>query len=335
MGGITEILRHDLQQLRVDEMNISKKFRKLLIWTMGFSYISPIVSPILTFAVFSILAQKSDGTTTLDTAKVFTSLSLFTLLSEPLSSLIMALATFMGGVGSFQRIQEFLSKKPLAERRKFPHLRQSIDSTSEVGYDTDNESQKSQRSQYGSSKTPKGSTLSFSGSQTVVIEGGNFGWDAEKQPSNLLSDIDMIVPRAKITMIVGPVGCGKSTLLKAILGELPVMDGTVLLSTLRIALCDQTPWHVNGTVQQSIVGISDFDQKWYAAVIRSCALDEDLRLLPQGDQTQIGSKGIALSGGQSQRVVRLPVYDIPRFHLPLLHSYAPYSAVLFNLLVPC
>lgn len=36
MGGLTEVLRDDLQQLRIDEMDISKKFRKLLIWTMGF-----------------------------------------------------------------------------------------------------------------------------------------------------------------------------------------------------------------------------------------------------------------------------------------------------------
>jgi ATP-binding cassette subfamily C (CFTR/MRP) protein 1 len=65
MGGLTEVLRDDIHQLRVDELQISKKFRKLLIWTMGLSYISPVVSPILTFAVFSILAAKSNGRTTL------------------------------------------------------------------------------------------------------------------------------------------------------------------------------------------------------------------------------------------------------------------------------
>jgi len=107
-------------------------------------------------------------------------------------------------------------------------------------------------------------------------------------------------------MVLGPVGCGKSTLLKAVLGELPVMGGTLQLSSLRIALCDQTAWHVNGTVQQSICGSSAYDLRWYSSVVRSCALDEDLRQLPQGDQTQIGSKGIALSGGQSQRIVRHP-----------------------------
>ena len=36
MCGLTDVLRDDLQQLRIDELNISKKFRKLLIVTMGF-----------------------------------------------------------------------------------------------------------------------------------------------------------------------------------------------------------------------------------------------------------------------------------------------------------
>jgi ATP-binding cassette subfamily C (CFTR/MRP) protein 1 len=34
MCGLTDVLRSDLQRLRVDELDISKKFRKLLIWTM-------------------------------------------------------------------------------------------------------------------------------------------------------------------------------------------------------------------------------------------------------------------------------------------------------------
>ncbi|KAF2707684.1 hypothetical protein K504DRAFT_483031 [Pleomassaria siparia CBS 279.74] len=295
MCGLTDVVRNDLQQLRVDELNISKKFRKLLIWTMGFSYISPVVSPILTFAVFTILAQRKGDGATLDTAKVFTSLSLFTLLSEPLGSLIMALAGFMGGVGSFQRIQTFLSSESRTDKRKLPSSRNSIDITSDMGYDTDKESQKSCTSM-GARE------LTASGSQAVVIEKGYFGWDKDKQPLGWLQSIDMTIPRAKLTMVVGPVGCGKSTLLKAVLGELPVMGGTVRISSLRIALCEQTPWHISGTVQQSIVGVSDFDQRWYAAVVRGCALDEDLCHLPQGDQTQIGSNGIGLSGGQSQRI---------------------------------
>jgi hypothetical protein len=36
MCGLTEVLRDDLQNLRIEELEISKKFRKLLIVTMGF-----------------------------------------------------------------------------------------------------------------------------------------------------------------------------------------------------------------------------------------------------------------------------------------------------------
>lgn len=260
------------------------------------------MSPILAFAVFSILAQNSDGTSTLDTATVFTSLSLFTLLTEPLGSLIMALSALMGGVGSFKRIQEFFAIEARIERRKFPSARGSLAWVSDNDSESVKDSDESQKSRF-SFEVKEANLL---GSHAIVIENGYFGWDKEKHPSGTLQAINIVVPRGKITMVVGPVGCGKSTLLKAVLGELPVMGGTLQVSSLRIALCDQTAWHVNGTVQESIVGVSDFDQRWYSSVVHSCALDEDLRQLPQGDQTQIGSKGTALSGGQSQRIVRPP-----------------------------
>ncbi|KAL6705718.1 hypothetical protein ACN47E_006507 [Coniothyrium glycines] len=299
MGGLTEVLRNDLQRLRVEELDISKKFRKLLIWTMGFSYISPIVSPILAFAVFSIVAQRSSGADTLDTAKVFTSLSLFTLLTEPLGSLIMALSALMGGVGSFKRIQDFLAIEPRVEPRRCPP---SGDNSIAWLSEGDSESEKGSEVSQKSRSSCEVKDISSRGSSPIVIENGTFGWDRQNPSTGTLHAINVAVPRGKITMVVGPVGCGKSTLLKAILGELPVMGGTLQVSSLRIALCDQTAWHVNGTVQESIIGVSDFDQRWYSSVVRSCALDEDLRQLPQGDQTQIGSKGTALSGGQSQRI---------------------------------
>lgn len=260
------------------------------------------MSPILAFAVFSALAQDSNGNSTLDTATVFTSLSLFSLLTEPLTSLIMALSALMGGLGSFKRIQEFLMIEPKSDPRRFSPIRGSVAASLELDTDSEKGSDSSQKSCF--SLLLKDSTSL--GSQAILIENGNFGWDKTKQTSCTLQAINMVIPRGKITMVVGPVGCGKSTLLKAVLGELPQMEGTLHVSSLRIALCDQTAWHVNGTVQESIVGVSNFDQRWYSSVVRSCALDEDLRQLPQGDQTQIGSKGIALSGGQSQRIVRLP-----------------------------
>ena len=46
----------------------------------------------------------------------------------------------------------------------------------------------------------------------------------------------------------------------------------------------------------------DFDEARYNAVLEVCQLEEDLKLLQNGDQTVIGERGINLSAGQAQRV---------------------------------
>jgi len=249
----------------------------------------------VTFAVFSAIAAAKDNGTTLDTARVFTSLSLFALLTDPLGSLIMSIANFMGGVGSFARIQEFLDTETRKDNRKVSNALLL------------NEKAIAESDSSGESVVSVDEKFTFSkgdgdlGGNAITIEAGTFAWDEEKEP--VLKDLNVSIPEGKFTMIVGPVGCGKSTLLKAFLGELSPLEGKVSVSSLSIAYCDQSAWHMNGTVRQSILGISEFDEKLYTAVVNACALDEDLRQLPRGDQTRIGSKGIALSGGQSQRIV--------------------------------
>lgn len=46
----------------------------------------------------------------------------------------------------------------------------------------------------------------------------------------------------------------------------------------------------------------DLDETRYNSVLDACALRQDLELLPAGDQSEIGEKGINLSGGQRHRV---------------------------------
>jgi len=304
MCGLTETLTKTIQDLRVEELNISKRFRKLLIWNMAFTYLTPVAAPILTFAVFSVLARDAGDGKTLDTARIFTSLSLFTLLSEPLGALIMSLLTFMGAVGSFKRIQDFLNIEARRDNRRLPNRidvllgknddRVLLQEKLSFSEDTDTGTEKEDPT-----TTPK-EVLPLSTYEAIVLQDASFGWDSGKGP--LLHSIDLIVPKQKITMIVGPVGCGKSTLLKGILGEVPILGGTVQSIALEVGFCDQSPWHMNGTIQESIVGVMAIDHLWYRTVICACALEEDLRQLSLGDQTPIGSQGISLSGGQSQRI---------------------------------
>ena len=69
-----------------------------------------------------------------------------------------------------------------------------------------------------------------------------------------------------------------------------------------VVYCAQQPWIMNSTLKENIVFGSPFDAERYARVLRVCALLPDLEILPKGDETEIGEKGINLSGGQKHRV---------------------------------
>ena len=70
----------------------------------------------------------------------------------------------------------------------------------------------------------------------------------------------------------------------------------------QFAYVPQQAWIQNMSLQSNILFSKDFDQEKYSKVIQSCALKDDLKLLANRDQTEIGENGINLSGGQKQRV---------------------------------
>ncbi|KAB8238859.1 putative ABC multidrug transporter [Aspergillus alliaceus] len=297
MLGLSDLLMTCIHNLRLEELSISRNFRKLLVWNMAFAWTTRIFAPIFAFGAFVGISHRNGNDAALNTPTTYTSLSLFALLADPLLNLVMALMTFFGSVGSFQRIQEFLERNGHEDSRERPMALQL-----EPGQDSKHsafiEDSETLNDASSSSKSAKESLALLE--NMVTINNGAFGWDTQKEP--LLKNLTITIPRQTFTMLVGPSGCGKSTLLKAILGEVPCLDGTIWLLSECISYCDQTPWHMNGSIKQSIVAMSGLDEDWYLSVIHACALAEDFEQLPRGDQTIIGSKGIALSGGQSQRI---------------------------------
>lgn len=135
----------------------------------------------------------------------------------------------------------------------------------------------------------------------VRIDNGNFGWNAD---GFVLWNINLNIPSSRLTVILGPAASGKSTLCRAILGEVPHVQGRIALGTgsKLIGLCDQPPFLRRATIRENIVGSAFFDRARYAEVIDHTQLAEDFANLAQGDETLVGSNAINLSGGQKQRI---------------------------------
>ncbi|EEY64550.1 ATP-binding Cassette (ABC) Superfamily [Phytophthora infestans T30-4] len=128
---------------------------------------------------------------------------------------------------------------------------------------------------------------------------GEFAWD--KEGLSLLRNVDLEVKMGEFVVVQGPVGCGKSFLCSALLGEMQKRRGTVLVSG-SVAYCSQQPWIQNMTVKDNILFGHPFERTKYEKVLDACALTRDLQSLPAGDRTEIGERGVNLSGGQQARI---------------------------------
>lgn len=69
-----------------------------------------------------------------------------------------------------------------------------------------------------------------------------------------------------------------------------------------MAYCSQKPWLLNANVRENILFGQPLRRRRYAEVVAACALQPDLDILPAQDLTDIGERGINLSGGQKHRV---------------------------------
>eukprot|EP01029_Cantina_marsupialis_P020237 TRINITY_DN473_c3_g1_i2.p1 TRINITY_DN473_c3_g1~~TRINITY_DN473_c3_g1_i2.p1 ORF type:complete len:1388 (-),score=572.58 TRINITY_DN473_c3_g1_i2:307-4470(-) len=134
-------------------------------------------------------------------------------------------------------------------------------------------------------------------SETSEIDSMN----SEEKKVFALEDIDVEIPKGKLTAIIGSVGSGKSSLVSAFINEMPCQKGKVTVNG-SLSYLPQSAWIVNDTVRENIVFGSEFDQKRYDDVLDACCLRDDLRILTGGDQCEIGERGINLSGGQKARV---------------------------------
>ncbi|KAK0615177.1 ABC transporter [Bombardia bombarda] len=303
MLGLTKAMSTIVQDRRVEEINTSKSFRKLLVVNLLFSLTPINLAPVVTFAVYVIISVFWRHETLL-TAQAFTSIALIALLTTPVVAFIQLSPAIWQCTASFERIQKFcnygLSSIPqtTSEKDLIPSLEASHDL----------ELLRPRNSSHAAVNTapkpapPRKHIISF--------KGQSFGWD--KKGSPVLKNLKVEIDQGGVTAIVGSVGCGKSAFLNTLLGEMAVSPATNISDKASeggtrgadgtTAYCSQQPWLHNSSIRQNILGVSPYHPKWYDSVISACGLDTDITQLPRGDGTRVGSKGVNLSGGQKQRI---------------------------------
>lgn len=260
-------------------------------FTLVVTVITPVVAAAATFATFVLVSESNH----LTSAATFSVLLLFAALRFPINYAGRLIGRAAQAVGSIRRLSSFLSREirasgellqsddpfPTKERVVQPRLKDPITRPS----------------------------------PQLTVENGSFRIGAPKMERSVvdsddegtgrmgfqLSGVNFSVKPGQILAVCGPVGSGKSTLTLGLIDEIQALPGTVVTISGKAAYVSQTPFILNATVRDNILFGLPFDRDRYEQVLDACCLRTDLdQLGDAGDLTEIGERGVTLSGGKRQ-----------------------------------
>ncbi|KAJ2514082.1 hypothetical protein H4217_005958 [Coemansia sp. RSA 1939] len=240
----------------------------------------PFLVSFVTFLTYALFDGVSHGPLTAQ--RIFVPISLFNLIKGPLTLLPTFVATQVEAAVAIGRIQAFLLGGELD-----PDSITHIESASQANMTTT------------PPQLPPHQPDSVTETTAVKVTNGKFRWSTTGQV--VLDNINFTVGIGEHLAVIGSVGSGKSSLASALLGDMKRDQGR---ATIRgdVAYVAQQPWIMNATLRDNILFGLQYDSEFYSYVVEACALLPDFENLPAGDLTEIGEKGINLSGGQNARV---------------------------------
>ncbi|KAJ7695169.1 metal resistance protein YCF1 [Mycena rosella] len=219
---------------------------------------------LVAFVSFATAALTSSKPLTSDV--IFPAISLFLLLQFPLAMFAQVISNIIEALVSVKRLSDFFQSTELQ-----PDAREIIQKPD----------------------------LQL-GDEVLTITEADFRWaSADVVPT--LESINLVVRKGELTGVMGRVGAGKTSLLSAVIGDMSRSEGKVKLYG-SIAYAPQNPWIMSASVRDNITFNHEYDPAFFSLVIEACALGPDIALLPQGELTEVGEKGITLSGGQRARI---------------------------------
>ncbi|KAJ7274255.1 P-loop containing nucleoside triphosphate hydrolase protein [Mycena rebaudengoi] len=264
---------------RDDELIWIRRRRLLELANNVVNFLIPIVTMVATFGAYTFVMGEP-----LNASKVFSSITVFDLLRETIDEATWWLNQLITGKVSLDRVNDFLQNTELLD---------AFDETT----------------------TPVLFPADSVADERIGFRNATFSWSKDtdgalsrsRRDFLLKIEDELIFERGRINLVVGPTGSGKTSLLHALLGEMHWIPSTLaswynLPRGDGVAYAAQESWVLNETIKDNIIFDTAFDEERYKKVIYQCALEPDLALFQAGDQTEVGEKGLTLSGGQKARL---------------------------------
>ncbi|KAG9028739.1 hypothetical protein FS837_003797, partial [Tulasnella sp. UAMH 9824] len=274
-----------INEKRDAELKFIRKKQMVQLLSNNVNYFLPMLTTIATFGTYTLVMRKQ-----LSASVIFSSIAVFDVIRERLYTISWELPRLIDAKVSLDRINDFLLQTELLDRY-----------TSSSG------------------AAPPGALPPTADSEAVGFHNAVFSWSAgaSSTPGGILTpsprnfrlriEDDLFFQKGKINLIIGPTGCGKTSMLMALLGEMHFQPKGLdsyynLPREGGVAYAAQEAWIQNATVKENILFGCSYDENRYRSVLKQCALERDLTLFEAGDATEIGEKGVNLSGGQKARV---------------------------------
>ncbi|PBK66109.1 multidrug resistance-associated ABC transporter [Armillaria solidipes] len=284
-------------KLRQKEIRILKQVAFTRSALIGIVTFIPVLSSVLSFITYGLTGHD------LNIAIIFSSLQLFNNIRTPLMILPLITTAISDALVALGRVSKFLTAEELSHQYIVDdHSKYAVEVDGTFTWETVEQLDSVKLAPPHSGKPEKrnkqkaGNMLPLSKAE---IDDASSHTSAD-QPFEL-QDLHMIVPKGSFVAIVGRVGSGKSSILQALIGEMRRIRGEVIFGG-SVAYAPQSAWIKNATLRENILFGQDLDEDRLQEVISACSLERDLAMLPQGEETEIGEKGINLSGGQKARV---------------------------------
>ena len=259
-----------IRQSRQHEMHALGKWVYYTAATIPLTVAIPSLSSVITFAVLLATSEAS-----LSPADAFAVVALFTIVRTPFTTIPIGISMWSKAKISSDRFDSFYE---IHNQQIAAGMRATFNQTL--------------------------SQQDVEDSVVMRFKDAKFTWDpVEEEKPRTLDVGDLVLRQGALVGVVGPVGSGKSSFASALLGEMRCIQGDCSQREgQKIAYCSQEPFIMNDTLRGNVSFGQPLDEPRFQTAVRVSALLADIAILPNREDTEIGERGVNVSGGQKARI---------------------------------